>query len=164
MLTCGGPGLVCEQKEIEVARVDGAYYLLWDDAYLGSAPSPYTMMPPTAAAARLKRRPTLGAPSSMRTVRCYRRRWWHRSALPRPLRAADAPPLIVLVNRRSASAAEVLAAALAHSGRAVLVGKRTFGKGVSQALVYQRDVCRILLQLDPSLGRSEFACCYASSA
>ena len=54
--------------------------------------------------------PPLGVsspPPSMRTVRCYRRRWWHRSALPRPLRAADAPPLIVLVNGRSASAAEL---------------------------------------------------------
>ena len=55
-----------------------------------------------------------------------------------------APPILVLVNERTASAAEVLAAALRHSGRAVLVGSRTFGKGMSQALVYQRDGAALL--------------------
>ena len=38
----------------------------------------------------------------------------------------------------------MLAAALRHSGRAVLVGSRTFGKGMSQALVYQRDGAALL--------------------
>ena len=41
-------------------------------------------------------------------------------------------PLAVLINQRTASAAEVLAAALAQRGRAVLVGRRTFGKGAAQ--------------------------------
>jgi len=41
-------------------------------------------------------------------------------------------PLAVLINERTASAAEVLAAALARRGRAVLVGRRTFGKGAAQ--------------------------------
>lgn len=79
-----------------------------------------------------------------RTLRAFRRRWYHRSALPPALRARDAPPILVLVNERTASAAEVLAAALRHSGRAVLVGGRTFGKGMSQALVYQRDGAALL--------------------
>lgn len=43
-------------------------------------------------------------------------------------------PLAVLVDRRSASGAELLAAALTRHGRATLVGERTFGKGVAQAL------------------------------
>jgi carboxyl-terminal processing protease len=38
-------------------------------------------------------------------------------------------PMAVLVNGGTASAAEVLAAALRDNGRAVLVGSRTFGKG-----------------------------------
>lgn len=79
-----------------------------------------------------------------RTLRAFRRRWYHHSALPPALRARDAPPILVLVNERTASAAEVLAAALRHSGRAVLVGGRTFGKGMSQALVYQRDGAALL--------------------
>lgn len=43
-------------------------------------------------------------------------------------------PIVALVNRDTASAAEVLAGALADNGRAVLVGERTFGKGVIQTL------------------------------
>jgi len=41
-------------------------------------------------------------------------------------------PLALLINERTASAAEVLAAALARRRRAVLVGRRTFGKGMAQ--------------------------------
>jgi carboxyl-terminal processing protease len=40
--------------------------------------------------------------------------------------------LIVLVNENTASAAEIVAAALARRGRAALVGRRTFGKGAVQ--------------------------------
>jgi carboxyl-terminal processing protease len=46
---------------------------------------------------------------------------------------APGQPVVVLVDGRTASAAEVLAAALADDGRAVVVGSATFGKGLVQA-------------------------------
>ncbi len=46
---------------------------------------------------------------------------------------APGQPVIVLVDGRTASAAEVLAAALADDGRGVVVGSATFGKGLVQA-------------------------------
>lgn len=47
---------------------------------------------------------------------------------------AEGVPLVVLVDGHTASAAEVLAAALADRGRAVVVGSTTFGKGLVQTI------------------------------
>lgn len=48
-------------------------------------------------------------------------------------------PLVVLVNENSASASEILAAALHDNGRAVLVGSKTYGKGKIQSVSQLSD-------------------------
>jgi carboxyl-terminal processing protease len=48
-------------------------------------------------------------------------------------------PLVVLVNRDTASAAEIVTGALKDHGRATIVGTRTYGKGVFQEIVQLRN-------------------------
>lgn len=67
--------------------------------------------------------------------RATRRREWRASAG----ETFDNVPLAVLVNRYSASGAEVLAAALQDHNRAVIVGERSWGKGSVQNLFELED-------------------------
>jgi carboxyl-terminal processing protease len=46
----------------------------------------------------------------------------------------DSAPMVMLVNGHSASASEVLAGALQDNGRALLLGDKTFGKGLIQTI------------------------------
>ena len=60
--------------------------------------------------------------------------------LPKTLTSSDpslpdlTTPLYILMNRNTASAAEVLSAALKENSRATLVGEQSFGKGIIQTL------------------------------
>ena len=48
-------------------------------------------------------------------------------------------PIVLLVNGYSASASEIMAGALKDSGKAVLVGTKTFGKGIVQSIIPLSD-------------------------
>lgn len=56
-------------------------------------------------------------------------------AFPYGERASTIYPVIVLVDEHSASASEIFASAIRDRGSGIVVGSRTFGKGVAQSLV-----------------------------
>jgi len=60
-------------------------------------------------------------------------------------RTPDRSPLVVLVNRNTASASEILAGALQDHDRALIVGENTFGKGLVQNPFEFRDYGSMLL-------------------
>lgn len=64
-------------------------------------------------------------------------------------------PLVVLVNRGSASAAEIVAGALKYLGRAVVIGERTFGKGTVQVLMKNADRSALKLTVARYLIRGD---------
>ncbi|WP_129777536.1 carboxy terminal-processing peptidase [Peristeroidobacter soli] len=68
---------------------------------------------------------------------------------PEPATAWDGP-MIVLVDRYSASASEIFAAAIQDYGRGIIVGQQTYGKGSVQNL-YPLD--RYALGPDPGFGQ-----------
>ncbi len=60
--------------------------------------------------------------------------WNHVYNANKKVRLSKSVPIAILIDRGSASAAEILSAALSDNGRAVLIGETTYGKGSVQQL------------------------------
>jgi len=74
-----------------------------------------------------------------------------------PMPAHFVAPIIVLVNEDTASAAEILVAALEEHDRALVVGQTTYGKGLVQSVMPLSEKCGLALttaQYFTSSGRS----------
>ena len=84
-------------------------------------------------------------------ARIDNRVWQSSNANPDPI------PLVVLVNENTASASEIVSGALQDNDRALLVGEKTFGKGLVQSVIDLPDKTGLTLTtaryLTPS-GRS----------
>jgi C-terminal peptidase prc len=59
-------------------------------------------------------------------------------------------PLVILINSRSASASEIVASAIQHHGRGLILGERTFGKATVQTLAALPDNDDYLIKLTSS--------------
>jgi carboxyl-terminal processing protease len=62
-----------------------------------------------------------------------------QTAAPANGKPISSQPIVILVNDRTASAAEITAAALRDHGRASIVGQRTYGKGLIQGITRLAD-------------------------